>query len=67
VGVQVLAFVTSFWFFSVPRATLLWWPLWIVLAAVVVRRRWMLWFYLAVSVPLMAIWAAAFLTHRWAG
>jgi hypothetical protein len=67
VGVQVLAFVTSFWFFSVPRATLLWWPLWIVLATVVVRRRWMLWFYLAISVPLMAIWAAAFLTHRWAG
>lgn len=67
VGLQVVAFTTSYWFFSVPRATLLWWPLWIVLAAVVVRRRWLLWAYLAVSVPLMVVWAATFLTHRWAG
>jgi hypothetical protein len=67
VGLQVAAFATSFWYFSVPRATLLWWPLWIILAVVAARRRWVLWVYLAVSVPLMAVWAAAFLTHRWAG
>ncbi len=67
VGLHVAAFGTSMWFFSVPRATLLWWPLWIALGMVAARRRWLLWGYLAVSVPLMAIWAAAFLTHRWAG
>ncbi|MGH8825055.1 MAG: mannosyltransferase family protein [Jiangellaceae bacterium] len=67
VGLQVVAFGTSFWYFSVPRATLLWWPLWITLAAVAVRRRWVLWGYLCLSVPLMAVWAAAFLTGRWAG
>jgi hypothetical protein len=67
VGLQVVAFGTSFWFFSVPRATLLWWPLWIALAVVAVRHRWVLWAYLSVSVPLMAVWAAAFLTSRWAG
>lgn len=67
VGLQVAAFATSYWFFSVPRATLLWWPLWIVLATVAVRRRWVLWAYLSLSVPLMAIWAAVFLLHRWAG
>lgn len=67
VGLQVIAFATSFWFFSVPRATLLWWPLWIAIGVVAQRRRWVLWAYLAVSAPLMAIWAAAFLTHRWAG
>jgi hypothetical protein len=31
VGVQVLAFSMSYWFFSVNRATLLWFPLWIML------------------------------------
>ena len=30
-GVQVLAFSLSYWFFSVNRATLLWFPLWIML------------------------------------
>ncbi len=32
VGVQVLAFSLSYWFFSVNRAILLWFPLWIMLA-----------------------------------
>jgi hypothetical protein len=67
VGLQVVAFATSYWYFSVPRATLLWWPLWIGLAVVAVRQRWFLWAYLSVSVPLMAIWAATYLTSRWAG
>jgi hypothetical protein len=67
VGLQVVAFATSYWYFSVPRATLLWWPLWIGLAVVAARRRWVLWAYLSISVPLMAIWAATFLTSRWAG
>lgn len=32
VGVQVLAFSVSYWFFSVNRALLLWFPLWIMVA-----------------------------------
>lgn len=32
VGVQVLAFSLSYWFFSVNRAVLLWFPLWLMLA-----------------------------------
>ncbi|HET9650007.1 MAG TPA: hypothetical protein VFP34_17485 [Microlunatus sp.] len=32
VGVQVLAFSLSYWFFSVNRAILLWFPLWIMVA-----------------------------------
>ncbi len=67
IGLQVVAFGTSFWYFSVPRATLLWWPLWIILGVVAARRRWVLWVYLSLSVPLMSVWAAAFLTGRWAG
>ena len=67
VGLQVGAFATSSWFFSVPRATLMWWPLWIGLAVLTLRRRWVLWVYVSVSAPLMVVWAAAFLTGRWAG
>lgn len=68
VGLQVVAFATSYWFFSVPRATLLWWPLWIGLAALTLRRRWALWVYLAVSVPLMVVWTVAFtLGGHWTG
>ncbi len=67
VGLQVIAFGTSTWFFSVPRASLLWWPLWVTIAMLAARRRWVLWGYLAVSVPLMSVWAAAYLTGRWAG
>lgn len=32
VGVQVLAFATSYWFMSVNRAVLLWFPLWLLAA-----------------------------------
>lgn len=67
VGLHVVALGTSTWYFSVPRATLLWWPLWVGIAVLAARRRWLLWAYLAVSVPLMSVWAAAFLTGRWAG
>jgi len=67
IGLQVGAFSTSYWFFSVPRSTLLWWPLWIALAAAATRRRWLLWLYLAVSGPLAVVWAGVYLTGRWAG
>lgn len=33
VGVQVLAFSMSYWFFSVNRAVLLWFPLWLMVAS----------------------------------
>lgn len=67
VGLQVVALGTSTWFFSVPRATLLWWPLWILLARASLRRPWVLSAYLAVVAPLCVLWAAAFVTGRWAG
>lgn len=38
VGVQVLAFSLSYWFFSVNRAILLWFPLWVMLATWGTRR-----------------------------
>jgi hypothetical protein len=67
VGSQVVAFTTSNWFFSVPRATLLWWPLWIGIAVLAARRRWLLWAYLAVSGPLTVVWSVTYFTGRWSG
>lgn len=67
VGLQVVALGTSYWYFSVPRALLLWWPLFVLMAVWAQRHRVVSWTYLAVSVPLAVMWAVAFLTGRWAG
>jgi hypothetical protein len=76
VGVQVLAFSLSYWFFSVNRATLLWFPLWIMLA------RWGSWqpagpvaarlhraavvAAFALSIVLLLWWCWLFFTGHWA-
>jgi hypothetical protein len=67
VGSTIAAFATSYWFYSLTRATLLWWPLWIGLAVLAERRPWLGRLYLAVAIPLAGLWAAAFFTGRWAG
>jgi hypothetical protein len=67
VGLQVAAFTSSSWFFSVPRATLLWWPLWIGLAAWSLRRSWVLSAYLALVAPFMVVFTLLYSLHRWAG
>jgi uncharacterized membrane protein YGL010W len=66
VGLQVLAFATSNRFFSVPRATLLWWPLWIGLAAWSQRRPAVLTGYLTVLAPFMVVFTLLFSLGRWA-
>jgi hypothetical protein len=76
VAVQVLAFSMSYWFFSVNRATLLWFPLWIMVA------RWgswrprnliLRWAHRAVvvlaftgSVIAMLLWSWLFFIGHWA-
>lgn len=68
VALHLASMATSTWFLSVNRATLLWWPLWIGLAAIAGRRRWVLWAYLATSVPLLVAWTMAFtMDGVWAG
>ncbi|MFI7059860.1 mannosyltransferase family protein [Kribbella sp. NPDC050124] len=67
VAATVGAFCTSFWIYSLTRATLLWWPLWIGLAVLVQRKRWLGRLYLALAIPLAAVWAAGFFTGRWTG
>ncbi len=72
VGLQVVAFTTSYWFMSVNRAVLLWFPMWVLLGEWVVRqghRRWrvaILAVWAGVSLALMLGWAALFYTGRWA-
>jgi len=67
VGLQVVALATSEYYLSVPRAALLWFPLWTALAAWTLRSRTVLALWLAFSVPLAVLLAAAYSTGVWAG
>ena len=74
VGVQVLAFSMSYWFFSVTRATLLWFPLWILLGRWVAgpsrvpppTHRLLVAAAFAVEIVLMLLWSWLFFTGHWA-
>ena len=76
VGIQVLAFSVSYWFFSVNRATLLWFPLWMMFAAWGTRRperrgrriahRCAVIMAFSASVVLMLWWCWLFFTGYWA-
>ncbi|MFF0741177.1 mannosyltransferase family protein [Streptomyces sp. NPDC004111] len=67
IGLSLWALGTSYWFTSVPRATLLWWPLWTLLAAWSLRRPRVKVAYLAVVAPLMVLFAVSYLSGRWTG
>jgi mannosyltransferase PIG-V len=76
VGIQVLAFSLSYWFFSVNRATLLWFPLWMMVAAwgnwrpqragLRIAHRIVVITAFTVSGSLMLWWSWLFLTGHWA-
>jgi hypothetical protein len=74
VGVQVLAFSMSYWFFSVNRATLLWFPLWIMLGRWVAgptrlsppAHRLLVAAAFMVEIVLMLWWSWLFFTGHWA-
>ncbi|MFL6109924.1 MAG: mannosyltransferase family protein [Catenulispora sp.] len=67
VGLSLLALGTTTWFMSVPRAMLLWWPLWTMLGASAVRRPVMRTFYVCCAAPIMVGVALLFLSGQWAG
>ncbi|MEV6105842.1 mannosyltransferase family protein [Streptomyces sp. NPDC051940] len=67
VGLTLWALGTSYWYMSIPRATLLWWPLWIALATWSLRRTRVKTVYLCLVTPLSTVFALTFLTGRWAG
>jgi hypothetical protein len=71
VGVQVLAFSFSYWFFSVNRATLLWFPLWIMIARWIEGgsrplHRVLVASAFTVEIVLMLWWSWLFFTGHWA-
>ncbi|MFF2405397.1 mannosyltransferase family protein [Streptomyces sp. NPDC058092] len=67
IALTLWALGTSYWYTSIPRATLLWWPLWTGLAVWSLRRRHVRTAYLTVVAPLMTVFAVTFLSGRWAG
>lgn len=67
VGVQVVALGTSSYYLSVARSSLLWFPLWLLLAQWSLRRRWLHLAYLAVAPPLMIVGLIGFTTGHWVG
>jgi hypothetical protein len=67
VGLQVATLATSSFYLSVARASLLWWPLWIGLAQVGLRRPALRTIYVAVSAPLMLVFVVVFTQGRWVG
>jgi hypothetical protein len=74
IGVQLLAFSMSYWFFSVNRATLLWFPLWIMLGRWVSgpsrlsppAHRLLVTAAFTVEIVLMLWWSWLFFTGHWA-
>ena len=67
VGGQVVVLATSSFYLSVARATLLWWPLWLLLARFTADRRWAHAAYLSVAPALMAAAVVAFVQGHWVG
>jgi hypothetical protein len=67
VGLQVVALGTSSFYLSVARAALLWWPLWIGLAQIGLRRPALRALYVAVSAPVMLVMVVVFTQGRWVG
>ncbi|WP_157963536.1 hypothetical protein [Actinocorallia populi] len=67
ISTQLAAFMTSSFYLSIGRATLLWFPLWILLGHLMSRHRWFTGLYLALSLPLAAAFVASFTQGQWTG
>ena len=67
IGLSVGALATSSFYLSIARASLLWFPLWLLLAEAAQRRPWLLSLYVSVAAPLMAVGVLAFTSGAWVG
>ncbi|MFE9738780.1 mannosyltransferase family protein [Streptomyces sp. NPDC006477] len=67
IALTLWALGTSYWYMSIARSTLLWWPLWIGLAAWSLRGRRTTAVYVCLAAPLGTVLTVTFLTGRWAG
>jgi hypothetical protein len=66
-GLAALALGTQTWYQDCPRTLLVLFPVWIALARLSVRRTWVHYAYLGVSVPLATVVALLFLSYQWVG
>lgn len=67
VGLSVAALATSTYYLSVSRATLLWFPLFVLLARAADRRPWVHTAYVVAAAPVMALLVLTFTSGRWVG
>jgi hypothetical protein len=67
VGLQVAALLTSAFYLSIGRSTLLWWPLWLAIGALGVRRPSAYVALLAISTVLLMVQIVIFTSGSWAG
>jgi hypothetical protein len=67
VGLQMAALLSSAFYLSIGRATLLWWPLWLAIGALGVRRRGAYVAVLILMAPIMTWYVARFTSGHWAG
>ena len=67
VGLSVAALATSTVYLSIERATLLWFPLWLLLARAAAARPWLQWGYVVLATPLMVTGVLTFHDGRWVG
>ena len=67
IGLNLVVLATSTYYLSVTRAALTWFPLYLLLARVSLRRPWVHPALLWASAPLMAVAVVAFTSGRWVG
>ncbi|MGB9373575.1 MAG: mannosyltransferase family protein [Jiangellales bacterium] len=67
VALNVVAFTLAYWYLSVPRAALLWWPAFLAVAALIKDRPVVRVVWLVGSGVVAAVWAARFFGGEWAG
>jgi hypothetical protein len=67
IGLSVAALATSTYYLSVSRATLLWFPLFLLIAGAAQKRPWVHVAYVAACAPLMALLVLTFSSGRWVG
>lgn len=66
-GLAVVTLGTSTWYQAGPRTLLLLFPVWIALAGLELRWRWIRYAYGAISAPLAVVLALLYLSGQWAG
>lgn len=67
VGLQLAALVTSSFYLSIGRTTLIWWPLWLAVARLHVRWRPAYAAVVAVSAPVAVLFLLIFTSGAWIG